>query len=345
MNFQYPPKCNLGRLSTPLVSLDRLSEKIGGPRIWMKRDDMTGFASGGNKIRKLEYLLADAKAKGCDTLVTQGAFQSNHCRATALLGNKMGFQTCLLLLGDLKTVSGDEIPDSNLFISRMAGVEVAYYEMETYYARMDEILDEKIAALEKSGRKPYKIPAGATSSLGLWGYIECAQELKMDFEREQITPDYIFHATGSAGTQAGLTLGKQLYNLKAEIFGVAVLENSAHFEEVVRKNMREWKSEFGIDVDVEALSINTLDQYIGNAYSEPDPGAYEAVTLLAELEGILLDPVYTGRGFQGLLKAIGNRTFSHARDIVFVHTGGAIGLFAKRKKISLDDSLTSVYRG
>jgi D-cysteine desulfhydrase len=345
MNFQYPPKCNLGRLSTPLVSLDSLSEKLGGPRIWMKRDDMTGFASGGNKARKLEYLLADAKARGCDTLVTQGAFQSNHCRATALLGSKMGFRTSLLLLGDLNLISGDEVPDSNLFISRMTGAEVTYYDMKTYGDRLEEILEEKIVALEKSGHKPYKIPAGASSPLGLWGYIECAQELKMDFERAQIAPNYILHATGTSGTQAGLTLGNQLYNLDAEIWGVAVSGNSAYFEEITRENMRAWKEQFNVDIDVEALPVNTFDQYTGQGYSEPDPEVFETVQMVAEQEGFLLDPVYTGRGFHGMLEAIGNGHFSDAKDIVFIHTGGALGMFPQRNKFTFDESLTSIYRG
>lgn len=343
MDFQYPPKCNLSHLSTPLVSLDRLSEKIGGPRIWVKRDDMTGFASGGNKARKLEYLLAEAKAKGCDTLVTQGAFQSNHCRATALLGLRMGFKTSLLLLGDLNSVSGDKVPDSNLFISRLAGAEVTYYDMETNYARMDQILEEKIATLVKNGHKPYKIPAGATSPLGLWGYIECAQELKEDFEREQITPKYIVHATGSAGTQAGLTLGNQLYNLGAEIWGIAVLENSTHFQETIQRNMRQWKEEFGVDIDVEGLPVHTLDQHTGKAYSEPDPEVFATVKMVAEQEGVLLDPVYTGRGFHGMLCAIQDGILTEADDIIFIHTGGAIGMFAQRNKFIFNESLTSIY--
>jgi D-cysteine desulfhydrase len=345
MNIKYPPKLAIGQMSTPLVPLDNLSKQLGGPRIWMKRDDMTGFASGGNKVRKLEYLLADAKAGGYDTLVTQGAYQSNHCRATALLGAKTGFQTSLLLLGDLSQnfISGDEVPDSNLLISRLSGAEITYYDAAEYGAHLEDILDEKIAALEKSGRKPYKIPAGATTPLGLWAYIECAQELKADFERLQISPKYIVHATGTTGTQAGLTLGNQLYNLGAEIWGVAVLQNAAYFEELTQKNMRLWKEEFGMNIDVESLPVNTFDEYIGHGYSEPDAETFETVRMVAALEGFLLDPVYSGRGLHGLIGAIRKGHFSDAEDVVFIHTGGALGIFAQRNKFKLDDSLTSIY--
>lgn len=344
MSFQYPKKCSLGRLMTPLNALNNLSNKLGGPRIWIKRDDMTGFATGGNKVRKLEYLLEDAKAKGCDTLVTQGAFQSNHCRATALLGNKMGFRTSLQLLGDLDLITDNKVPDSNHFISRLTGVEITYYDMQTYVESLDEILEEKIVALIESGRKPYKIPAGATSPLGLWGYIECAHELKIDFKREQINPDYIVHATGTSGTQAGLTIGNQLYSLGAEIWGVAVWQNSSHFENITRRNMIEWQKEFGIDIKVDSLPIHTLDQYTGQGYSDPDPEVFETVRMVAEQEAILLDPVYTGRAFHGMLEAIKKGSFSNANDIVFIHTGGAFGLLAQRNNFTLDNSSINIYR-
>lgn len=334
MKIHYPSKYNLGRLSTPLIPLDNLSEKLGGPRIWVKRDDMTGFASGGNKIRKLEYLLKDARMKGCDTLVTQGALQSNHCRATALLGTKLGFHTSLLLLGDLSQVSGSSLPESNLFISMLTGVDISYYDMDSNVDKLDEILEEKIKVLEEAGHKPFKIPAGATTPLGLWGYIECAKELKADFELEQIAPKYIIHATGTAGTQAGLTLGNQIYDLGAEIWGVAVWQDKEHFKKITQNIMREWKNEFGVDINIGDLSVNTLDQYIGQAYSQPDAVVYETVKLLAQREAILLDPVYTGRGFHGMLESIRNGKFADAKDIVFIHTGGSLGLFAQRNKFT-----------
>lgn len=346
MNFQYPPKISLGRLSTPFRPLDNLSKKLGGPRIWIKRDDMTGFATGGNKIRKLEYILADAKAKGCDTLLTQGAFQSNHCVATTLLGVKAGFRASLQMLGDLDLIGTEAMPDSNLFVSRLAGAEVTYYDMDTYVVKLDEILDEKFAALEQCGHKPYKIPAGGTCPLGMWGYIEAAKELKADFEREQVKPRYIVHATGTAGTQAGLTVGNQLYDLGVEeVWGVAVWQDSDFYEEHARKDMRGWKSNFGVDIDIESLAVNTFDQFIGESYAEPDPGVFETIKLVAEHEAFLLDPVYTGRAFHGMLESIRNGTLADASDIVFVHTGGALGLFPQRKKIVFDDSAASIYAG
>lgn len=336
MNIQYPTKFSLGRLSTPLQALDRLSEKIGGPRIWVKRDDMNGFATSGNKLRKLEYLLKDAKAKGCDTLVTQGAFQSNHCRATALLGVKMGFKTSLLLLGDLDSISEKNIPDANLFIDLLTGVDITYFDMDSNIERLDEILEEKIDSLKKEGHKPYKIPAGATTPLGLWGYIECSKELKADFEQEQINPKYIVHTTGTAGTQAGLTLGNKMYNLGTEIWGVAVWQDKNHFEKISKNLMREWGNEFGTEINIDNLTINTIDDYVGQAYSQPDAEIYETIKMVAQQEAIILDPVYTGRGFHGMLESIRNGKFADTEDIVFLHTGGFLGLFAQRDKFSFD---------
>lgn len=343
MKLVYPKKCELGRLSTPFTPLDRLSKKIGGPRIWIKRDDMTGFSSAGNKVRKLEYLLEDAKAKGCDTLVTQGAFQSNHCRTTALMGNKMGFKTSLLLLGDLDLVSDSKVSDSNLLISRLTGAEITFYDMNTSVGKLDQILEDKINLLKKRGQKPYKIPAGGTSALGLWGYIECAKELKNDFDRNNITPKYIVHATGTSGTQAGLTLGNHIYGLGTDVYGVAVWQDKDHFKELTRKNIQQWQNEFEYDIDVESFSVNTLDQFTGKSYSEPDQDVFETIKIVAELEGILLDPVYSGRGFHGMLKSIKNGTFSDADDIVFLHTGGTLGLFAQRDKIPFDLTKTSIF--
>jgi D-cysteine desulfhydrase len=338
INMKYPPKLNLARLSTPLHPLDRLSEALNGPRIWIKRDDMTGFATGGNKIRKLEYLLADMRAQGCNSLITIGACQSNHCRAAAVLGARLGFKTHLLLLGDLKKVQENNVPDGNLFINRLVDAEVTYYDLDENLNRLDQILTEKEESLIREGRKPYLCVAGGSSALGLWGYIAASEELKADFKKAQISPRYIIHATGSGGTQAGLTIGTHLNNLDAAVCGIAVWNEKAYFETTVREEMRAWQQEYGPDVDIDSLTLNTLDDYVGPGYGQAGPEVYEIIKQVARLEGVLLDPVYTGKAFHGMLEEIRKGSFADARDIVFIHTGGAIGLFAHRESVQLDEA-------
>lgn len=324
--IQYPDKLNLAQTPTPLQPLDRLSAELGGPRIWVKRDDLTGCAISGNKVRKLEFVLAQALADGCDTLITCGGLQSNHCRATAVLGAQLGLKVHLLLRGDLPA----EVPDGNLFLNYLAGAEVSCYSRQQYQQQLNELLTHWADHYRGLGRKPCVIPTGASNGVGAWGYINCVRELTEDFRQQGIEPSLIVNASGSGGTQAGLTAGAHLYGLKAPVLGMAVCDDASYFQTKVKADLVEWQSLYNIDIDLDKLQIQVNDRHIGPGYARATKEIFASIRHLAALEGLLLDPVYSGKAFHGLLEEIKAGQFADAENIIFIHTGGLFGLFAQR---------------
>jgi len=321
------PRLTLARLPTPFEALDRLSARLGGPRIWIKRDDLSGCAVSGNKIRKLEFTIAQALEEGADTLVTCGGLQSNHCRATALLGARLGLRVELVLRG---VATG--VPDGNLFLDRLAGAAVHCYPAARYQRDLDELLALHADAARDAGRRPFVIPTGASDAIGVWGYVAACEELASDFARAGIAPAHVVCATGSGGTQAGLTAGLKLQGLRAEAWGMAVCDDAAWFERKVRGDLAAWRARYGTQIDIDALAVNVLDGYIGAGYAQASPEVFGTIGLVARTEGVLLDPVYTGKAFHGMLREIRDGRFSGEEDIVFVHTGGLFGLFAQREQ-------------
>ncbi len=321
----FPNALSLAQTPTPLQALDRLSASLGGPRIWIKRDDLTGSHLSGNKIRKLEFVLAEAQQQGCDTLITCGGLQSNHCRATALLGAQLGLKVQLILRG---TPEGQA--DGNLFLDHLAGANVACYPTKEYVKNLDALFAHWQTHYREQGSKAFVIPTGASDEIGVWGYIQCARELKADFAQHQIDPELIVCATGSGGTQAGLTAGASLFELNAQVIGMAVCDNSDYFKHKVREDLDAWQHRYQVELDLDALSIVTNDDYMGPAYGVAAPEHIDAIQLLAKLEGIVLDPVYTGKAFAGLLGEIKSGRWSSYSDVVFVHTGGIFGLFPQK---------------
>jgi D-cysteine desulfhydrase len=320
-----PPRLSLARLPTPLQPLDRLSLQVGGPRIWVKRDDLSDCAASGNKIRKLEYTLAQALADGCDSLITCGGLQSNHCRATALMGAKLGLRVDLLLRGEQP---GDL--DGNLFLDHLAGAHVHYHAARVYQLELDVLLRRHADRLRGEGLEPFVIPTGASDEIGVWGYVNAAQELRADFEAAGIAPRHIVAATGSGGTQAGLSAGVRLHGIDAEVWGMAVCDDVAWFRNKVRKDLAAWKSRYAVDIDLDRVGVNVLDQYIGAGYAQASNEVFATIALAARVEGLVLDPVYTGKAFHGMLEEIRGGRFAGGDDIVFVHTGGIFGLMAQR---------------
>lgn len=333
MTVQFPPRLNLARLPTPLQPLDRLAQTINGPRIWLKRDDLTDCTMSGNKIRKLEFSLAEAKAKGCDTVITVGGVQSNHCRTTALLCAQLGLKCHLVLRGE-----SAKIPDGNLLLDLLAGAEIAYYPNHEYQARETEILSQWREHYEQQGASVYTIPVGASDGVGLWGYINAAQELRNDFSEHQINPSHIISATGSGGTQGGLTVGNQLFGMGAEVIGINVCDDEDYFLSKVAEDIADWKARFGHiqavnDFELESNGIKVIDGYVGPGYAKATTAVFDTIKLLAAKEGVVLDPVYSGKAFYGLLDKIEQGYFKGCDDIVFVHTGGVFGLFPQRAQI------------
>lgn len=331
MTVTFPPRLKLAQTPTPLLPLDRLSAKMSGPRIWVKRDDMTGAAVSGNKIRKLEFSLAKAIDEGCDTIITCGGVQSNHCRTTAVLCAQLGLNCHLILRGE------DEPADGNLLLDRLVGAELSFYSNVEFQRRGDDIFQQWAQHYSEQGNKAFVIPVGASDGTGLWGYIAACEELKADFAREQIAPKHIICATGSGGTQAGLIAGAAIFELAATVWGINVCDNEAYFLNKVYQDLQQWREWYSalIDstLDVDGLPIHVIDGYVGPGYAQATRQVFETIKRVAELEGLILDPVYTGKGFYGMLDQIRQGRFDDAEDIVFIHTGGIFGLFPQREQL------------
>ena len=237
MALVYPARKLLARLPTPLEPLDRLSALLDGPRIWIKRDDLTECAASGNKIRKLEFLLAEAEQRGCDTLITCGGVQSNHARATALMGARHGFRVHLVLRGERP-----ECADGNLMLDELAGATIEFHPNKDYSRNLRTLIHEAEARERANGHNPLIIPTGASDEIGVWGYIACAEELKADFLDRGIDPAVIVSATGSGGTQAGLTAGCQIHGVGAKVWGFAVCDDADYFRQKVKKDVADCQS-------------------------------------------------------------------------------------------------------
>lgn len=346
--INFPHRLQLAQTPTPLQPLDRLSKELGGPRIWVKRDDLTGCAISGNKVRKLEFVLAKAIEQGADTIITCGGVQSNHCRATAILGAQLGLKVHLILRGDEPT----DKSLGNLFLDQLSGAEISYYPLSEYQ-NLSELFQQWEQHYIRLGDSPFSIPTGASNGTGAWGYIACAQELANDFQQHDISPSLIACATGSGGTQAGLTLGAELFQLGAPVLGIAVCDDETYFQKKVREDMKAWHSEYqhllnlnkmdldkpDLDkLDINKLTINVNDDHIGPGYAKATPEIFETIKHLAKTEGLILDPVYSGKAFHGLLEEIKSGQYSFgseksAQDIVFIHTGGIFGLLAQRDQL------------
>lgn len=318
------PRVFLAHLPTPLERLDRLSKELGGPEIWIKRDDCTGLSTGGNKTRKLEFLMAEALAQGADTVITQGATQSNHARQTAAFSAKLGL-ACHILLED-RTGSNDPNYNTNGNVlldhlhgattSRRAGGVDMVAEMET-------LADQ----LRAEGRKPYIIPGGGSNPTGALGYVNCAFELVSQANDRGLVIDHIVTATGSAGTQAGLVTGLKALNAGIPLLGIGVRAPKEKQEENVFALAQKTAEKLGCPSVVTRADVVADSSYVGAGYGIPRDDTLEAIRMFAQLEGILLDPVYSGKGAAGLIDLVRKGRFSKDQRVVFLHTGGAAGLF------------------
>ncbi len=324
MNLARFPRIRLAHLPTPLEHLPNLSRALGGPEIWIKRDDCTGMSSGGNKTRKLEFLLAEARAQGADMVITQGATQSNHARQTAACAARIGM-ACRLLLEDR---TGKTDPDytrgGNVFLDRLHGATI---ESCPPNPDMNGELAKLAARLVAEGRRPYLIPGGGSNTTGALGYVNAAFELVTQANDLGLRIDHVVHATGSAGTQAGLVAGLCGMRAGIPLLGIGVRAPQGKQEENVYTLAAATAALCGGAGAIRREDVVANCDYIGPGYGLSTPGAIEAITMLARLEGILLDPVYTGKGMAGLIDLVRKGRFNKGQNIVFVHTGGSVGLF------------------
>ncbi len=332
MNLSRFPRLRFAHLPTPLEPMDILSKALGGPRLWIKRDDCTGLSTGGNKTRKLEFLMADAKAKEADTIITQGATQSNHARQTAAIAAKLGMD-CHILLED-RTGSSDPnyILSGNVLLDRLHGASVS---KRPGGADMDAEMDALAEGLRASGKRPYIIPGGGSNTVGALGYVNAALELLAQAVDQGLRIDHLVHATGSAGTQAGLVTGLKALNSGIPVLGIGVNAAREKQEEKVFKLACETADHLGLPGVVKREDVVANCDYVGPGYGVPTAGMVNAVKMLAQSEGILLDPVYSGKGMDGLMDLIGKGQFAPDSNVVFLHTGGAAGLFGYRDAFDL----------
>lgn len=323
----YPSKLSLATTPTPLQCLRRLSHHYGGPRIWVKRDDLTGCLASGNKVRKLEFILSRVIASGGDTVITAGGSQSNHCRAVAVLGAQLGLKVHLLL-----RIDDDLERNGNLLIDHLCGAQVSYYDRGEF-AQLDTLFNYWTNHYRGKGMQPSVIPIGGSNAVGIWGYISAAEELSRDFQEANISPGKIIHATGSGGTQAGLIVGSLLHQLALSIEGFAVCDNREYFVKKIRTDIDAWQQSYGIGVDVTDSQIIVNESFKGPSYGRANREVFDTIQFVAREEGLVLDPVYSGKAFHGMLEELKQGRYDRESDIVFVHTGGIFGLLAQSNQL------------
>ncbi len=325
------PRIHLGEYPTPLAELSNLGRKLGGPRLFVKREDLVGIALGGNKVRKLEYALAEALAQGSTTIVTSGAVQSNHVRLTIACASRLGLKTYVVLRGERPSV-----PTGNLLLDHILGAAEVHWVDPKGFATREELAratearaEELGEDLRRRGERPYVIPNGCKPLHSALAYAGCVLELLEQMRVLDLAPDAIVTACGTAGTQTGLVLGSLLFAQGGiRVVGVSVSAKAEALRERIRQNLQEALRFLGLALPVPEGAIEVHDGYVGPGYAVPTPGMRAAVELLARTEGILLDPVYTGKAMAGLLDLLEKGGLGGAEAVVFLHTGGVPALFA-----------------
>ena len=308
---------------TPLEPLSRLSAHLGGPTILAKRDDCTGLALGGNKTRKLEFILGEAIAAGADTLVTAGGVQSNHCRQTAAAAARHGLKCELVLSRNVASNHPEYDRTGNVLLDRIFGAGLNFVPRDIDWATE---LEKVAEAVRRRGGKPFVIPIGGSTPTGALGYVGCAQEIQQQAAAMGIVVDAVVHCSGSGGTQSGLLVG--LRGSGIPVIGISCAGSKAEIGGLVLDLANRAAAKLGHPPDFTAAQVEVVDDYVGAGYGVPTPGMIEAVDLCARLEGLLIDPVYTGKAMSGLIGLVRSGRFKPTDTVVFVHTGGVPALFA-----------------
>lgn len=318
------PRVRLFPAPTPLERLDNLTKALGGPEIWIKRDDCTVVATGGNKVRKLEWLIGEAKAQGATHVVTQGAVQSNHVRQTAAVARKFGMTCTALLEHRIDTNDRDYLGSGNVLLDKLFGCAIEYRQAGL---DMNAEAENKGAELRAAGEAVYVIPGGGSNKVGALGYVSCAQELTQQADAMGLKLDLVVTASGSAGTHAGLVVGLEGMNAGIPVLGICVRQPRERQEEMVHKLALATAEYVGVGSGIRREAIVCNSDYVGGGYGIPTEGMGEAVRMLAREEGILLDPVYSGKAMAGMIDLIRKGEIGRGQTVVFLHTGGAVGLF------------------
>ncbi len=327
MHIEKLPRFRLAQLPTPMETLTRLSRELGGPELLIKRDDQTGLALGGNKTRKLEFLVGDALAQGADTLVTAGAAQSNHCRQTAAAAAKAGLR-CELILNGQKP----ELPTGNLLLNQLFGAREHWIDRTQRAGKLRELPEQ----LRAQGRKPYVIGVGGSNGVGATGYVVAMIELMDQLHVSGQRVDHILFGTSSGGTQAGIELGARITGFNGKLHGLSIDKNEPEhleYEREVAQIANECAGYIGSEVRLTQADIKVVYGYMGEGYGVVGDLEREAIRLMARCEGIVLDPVYAGRAFGALVDLIRQGAFKRGETVLFWHTGGAPALFAYAREL------------
>lgn len=324
MNLSRFPRIRVAHLPTPLEPLRRLTAQLGGPEIWIKRDDCTGLSTGGNKARKLEFLMAEAVEQGADMVITQGATQSNHARQTAAFAARMGLQCHVLLENRTESKNEQYLNNGNVLLDLLHGATIAHYPGGI---DMNAEMETAAGKFRAEGRSVYTIPGGGSNATGALGYVNCALELSYQINDLGLRVDSIVHATGSAGTQAGLVTGLRALNTGIPVVGIGVRAPRQLQQQSVLKLAGETAGRLGLSGIVREEDVVANCDYVGPGYGLPADSTIEAIEMLARLEGILLDPVYSGKAMAGLIGLIREGAFVKDRTVIFLHTGGSAALF------------------
>ena len=321
------PRLRFAHLPTPLEPMANLSRLLDGPNIWVKRDDCTGLAGGGNKTRKLEFLMADAEQQGADTIITQGAVQSNHARQTAAIAAKLGYECYLLLENRTGSDDLDFLANGNVLLDDIYNARLSDFPAGTDMNQEMLSLSEELRA---AGKKPYIIPGGGSNRIGALGYVNAAYELVGQCNDQGLKVDHIVHATGSTGTQAGLVTGLTAIHSGIDLMGISVRAPKEAQEENVYRLACETAEFIGSSAALNRSDVVANSDYVGEGYGMPTDGMIEAVEMTARHESILLDPIYSGKGMAGLIDLIRQGFYRREENIVFIHTGGAQALSGYR---------------
>ncbi|MDF1512198.1 MAG: D-cysteine desulfhydrase family protein [Anaerolineae bacterium] len=309
-----------GLMPTPLEALPRLSAHLDGPELWVKRDDLTGIATGGNKIRKLRFLMADAIRHKADVVITGGAVQSNHVRQTAAVAAQLGMACVAILKGEQPSGSGQ----GNYLLDQVFGADVRWAGERQY----PELFEEEVLAQQNIGRLPYVVPFGGSNAIGICGYVSAMVELVRQYSDLSLHFDTIVVASGSGGTQAGISLGARCLGFKGTIIGISVFERAAVLAQHIAQLANEGAQHLSLDIQFTPGDINVIDDYLGGGYGVMGDLEREAIMIAGRTEGLLVDPIYTGRAMGGLIDMIRKSSFSKGQRVLFWHTGGTPALFA-----------------
>jgi D-cysteine desulfhydrase family pyridoxal phosphate-dependent enzyme len=302
--------------------MSNLSKALGGPRLFVKRDDSTGLGFGGNKVRKLEFLMGEALEKKADTVITTGGLQSNHARQTAAAAKRLNLKPILVLRGEQP-----KLYKGNLLLDALLGAELRFVRASNS-EEADRIAYEIASRIEKSGGIPYVIPTGGSIPTGCLGYVAAALEIVNQIEHKGIEINYAVVANGSSGTQTGLTLGFKALHSRIEVIGISVSHSKEELKDQILKLGTRTAEKLGIDIELSEEDVVAYDEYIGPGYTVPTRECIEAIKLLARTEGLFLDPIYTGKAMAGLIDLVEKGIFKKGHNVLFMHTGGTPALFA-----------------